>query len=72
MSALGQLFQAAHGIMDWLCDCAKVSFSLYHTCKIGNVITDRAALDLSGLRYNLSNFYRLLLLRMNRFVGPLL
>lgn len=24
MSALGQLFQAAHGIMDWLCDCAKV------------------------------------------------
>ncbi|KAJ8428968.1 hypothetical protein Cgig2_013935 [Carnegiea gigantea] len=24
ISALGQLFQAAHGIMDWLCDCAKV------------------------------------------------
>ena len=29
MSALGQLFQAARGIMDWLGDCAKVSFFVY-------------------------------------------
>lgn len=31
MAALGELFQAARGIMGWLGDCAKVSRSVFQS-----------------------------------------